>query len=190
MLIVLVPRLPSIWDLGERDLDTVSSSHVWMWELDHKEGWVPKNWCFQTVVLENTLESPLDSKEIKPVNPKGNQSWIFIGRTDAEASLLWPPDAKSQLIRKDLETGNNWGQENKGVTEDETVGWHYRLNGHEFEQTPGDGEGQGGLVCCSPWGCKELDTTEQLNWTELRVLLFPLFCHPIPRPLSLRYFMV
>ena len=163
MLIVLVPRLPSIWDLGERDLDTVSSSHVWMWELDHKEGWVPKNWCFQTVVLENTLESPLDSKEIKPVNPKGNQSWIFIGRTDAEASLLWPPDAKSQLIRKDLDTGNNWGQENKGVTEDETVGWHYRLNGHEFEQTPGDGEGQGGLVCCSPWGCKELDMTEPPN---------------------------
>ena len=112
-----------------------SSSHVWMCELDHKEGWVPKNWCFWTVVLEKTLESSLDYKEIKPVNPKGNQSWIFIGKPNAEAEtlILWPPDAKSQLIRKDPEAGKDWRQEEKGMTEDEMVGWHHRLNGHEFE---------------------------------------------------------
>ena len=108
-----------------------------MWELDQKEGWAPKNWSFQTVVLEKTLESPLDSKAIKPVNPKGNQLWVFIGRTDAEAEapILWPPEAKSWFIRKDLNAGKDWGQEEKGVTEDEIVGWHYWLNGHEFEQT-------------------------------------------------------
>ena len=138
---------------------------VWMWELDHKEGWVPKNWCFWTVVLENTLESLLDCKEIKPVNPKGNQSWIFIGRTDAEdeAPVLWLPGGKSQLTGKDPDAGEDWGQEEKGMTEDEMVGWHHQLNRHEFEWTPGDGEGQGRLVSCSPWGRKESDTTEWPN---------------------------
>jgi len=125
-----------------------SSSHVHMWELDNKKGWRPKNWCLQTVVLEKTLESPLDSKEIKPVNPKGNQPWMFI-RTDVEASILWPPDVKSQLIGKDPDVGKGWRQE-KGMTEDEMVGWHHWLNGHEFEQAPGDGEGQGSLAYCSP----------------------------------------
>ena len=138
-----------------------SSSHIWMWELNHKESWAPKNWCFQTVVLEKTLESPLDSKEIEPINPKGNQPWIFIGRTDAEteAPILWPPDAKSWIIRKDPDAGKDWGQEEKGTTEDEMVGWHHRLNGHEFEQALGDSEGQGRLARCSPWGCKESSNT-------------------------------
>ena len=142
-----------------------SSSLVWMWELDHKKGWTPKNWCFWAVVLEKTLESPLDCKEIKPVNPKRNQSWIFIGRTDAEAEtpILWQPDTKSQLIRKDPGPGKDWSQEEKGMTEDEMIGWHHWFNGHEFEQAVGDGEGQGGLACCSPQGCKESDTTERLN---------------------------
>ena len=129
-----------------------SSSHVWMWQLDHKESWVPKSWCFWTVVLEKTLDSPLNCKEIKPVNPKGNQSWIFIGGTDAEAEapILWPPNAKSWLIGKDPDAGKDWRQEEKGTTEDEMVGWHHRLNGHEFEQAPGVGDGQGSLTCCSP----------------------------------------
>ena len=145
-----------------------SSSHVWMWELGCKESWAPKNWCFQTVVLEKTLESPLDCKEIKLVNPKGNQSWLFIGRTDAEAEtpILWPPDAKNWLIGKDPDDGKDWWWEEKGTTEDEMVGWHHQFNGHELGQTPGDGEGQGSLACHSPWGCKESDTTEWLNWTE------------------------
>ena len=142
-----------------------SSSHVWMWELDHKEDWAPKNWCFWTVVLEKTLESPLDSKEIKPINPKGHQPWIFIERTDAGAEdpILWPPDAKSLLIGKDPDAGKDRGQKEKGTIEDEMVGWHHRLNGHEFEQAPGDGEGQESLACCSPWGHKELDRAERLN---------------------------
>ena len=110
-----------------------SRSHVWMWELDHKEGWAPKNWCFWTVVLEKTLKSPLESKEIKPVHPKGNQPWIFTRRTDAEATIFWPPDAKSQLIRKDPDAGKDWRWEEKGTTEDEMAGWHHGLNGHEFE---------------------------------------------------------
>ena len=120
-----------------------SSSQVQMWEMDLKESWVPKNWCFRTVVLEKTLESPLDCREIKPVNPKENQSWIFIGRTDAEAetSILWPPDVKSWLTGKDPDAGEFWRQEEKGMTEDEMVGWHHWLTGHEFEQAPGDGEG-------------------------------------------------
>ena len=142
-----------------------SSSHVWMWELDHKESWVPKNWCFWTVVLEKTLESPLDSKEIQLVHPKGNQFWIFIGRTDAESEvpILWPPAAKKWLIGKDPDAGKDWRQEEKGMTEDEMVGWYHQLNGHEFEQAPGVGDGQGSLVCCSPWG-----HTVGLNWvTEL-----------------------
>ena len=130
-----------------------SSGHVWMWELDYKETWAPKNWCFWTVVLEKTLESPLDCKEIQPVHPKGDQSWT--------------PDAKSWLIGKDPDAGKDWGQEDKGMTEDEMVGWHNRLNGHGFGWTLGVGDGQGGLACCGSWGHKESDTTERLNWTEL-----------------------
>ena len=135
-----------------------SSSHVQMWELDHKEGWALKNWCFWTVVLEKTLESPVDCKEIKPVHPKGNQPWVFIERTDAEveALILWLPDAKSWLIGKDPDAGKDWRQKEMGVTEDEMTGWHHWLNGREFEQTLGDSKGQGSLACCSPWG---LDTT-------------------------------
>ena len=142
-----------------------SSSHVQMWQLDHKEGWVPKNWCLWTIVLEKTLESPLDCKNIQPGNPKGNQPWIFTGRTDAEAEapILWPYDAKSWLLGKDPDVGEDRRQEEKGMTEDEMVGWHYRLNGHEPEQAPGDGEGQRSLVCCSPWGRKDSDMTEQMN---------------------------
>ena len=122
-----------------------SSSHVWMWQLDYKESWVPKNWCFWTVVLEKILESPLDCKEIQPVHPKEDQSWVFIGRTDVEAETpkLWPPDANSWLIWKDPDAGKDWVQEEKGMTEDEMVGWHHRLNGHEFGWTPGVGDGQG-----------------------------------------------
>ena len=130
-----------------------SSNLEWMLELDHKEGWAPKNWGFQILVLEKTLESPMDCKEIKPVNTKRNQSWIFIGRTDAEAEtpILWPPDEKNWLIWKDSDAGKDWKQEEKGTTEDEMAGWHHWLNEHEFEQAPGDGEGQGSLACCSPW---------------------------------------
>jgi len=142
-----------------------SGSHVQMWELGNKKDWALKNWCLRTVVLEKTLESPLNSKEVKPAHPKGNQPWIFIGRTDAEAEalILCPPDAKSWLIGKDLAAGKDWGQEEKGTTEDEMTGWHHRLDGRECEQTPGDSEGQGSLACCSPWGHKELDMTEWLN---------------------------
>ena len=141
-----------------------SSRHVGMWELDHKESWAPKNWCFWTVMLDKTLESPLDCKEITPINPKGNESWMFIGRTDAEAKTpkLWQPAAKIRLIRKDLDASKYWRQEEKGITEDEIFGWHHWLNGHESEQAPGDSEGQGSLGCCSPQGCKESDTTEWL----------------------------
>ena len=132
--------------------------------------WALKNWCFWTVVLEKTLESPLDCKEIQPVNPKGNQSWIFIGRTDAEAEAptLWPPDVKNWVIGKDPHAGKDWGQVEKGTTEDKMVGWH-QLNGHEFEQAQVAGERQGSLACCSPWGCKELDMTERLGWTEIKI---------------------
>ena len=146
-----------------------SSGLVWMWKLGHKEGWAPKNWCFWTVVLEKTLESPLDWKEIQLGHPKGNQSWIFIGKTDAkaEAPIFWPPAVKNSLIRKDPDAGKDWGQEEKGTTEDEMAGWHHQLNGCEFEWTPGVGDGQGGLACCSSWGRKESDKTEWLNWTEL-----------------------
>ena len=138
-----------------------------MWELNHKESWAPKNWCFWTVVLEKTLESPLDCKEIKPVHPKGNQSWIFIGRTDAktEAPILWPPDVKNWLIEKDPNAGQDWRQEEKGTIEDKMVGRYHRLDGHEFEQALGVGSGQGSLACCSPWGHKESDVTE-LNWSD------------------------
>ena len=135
-----------------------------MWELDCEESWVQKNWCFWTVVLEKTPESPF--KEIHPVHSKEHQSWVFFGRNDAKAEtpILWPPDAKSWLIGKDCDAGRDWGQEEKGMTEDEMAGWHHRLNGLEFEWTPGDGDGQGGLACCDSWGRKELDKTERLNW--------------------------
>ena len=131
-----------------------------MWELDHKEGWMLKNWCFLIMALEKTLESPLDSKEIKPVNPTWNQPWIFIGRTDTktEPPTLWPLDWKIQLIGKDLYAGKDWRHEEKGMTEDEMVKWYHRFNGHELKQTPGDTERQGSLACCSPWGCKDWAT--------------------------------
>ena len=146
-----------------------SSSHVWLWELDYKQSWVLQNWCFWTMVLEKTLESPLDCKEIQPVHPRGDQSWVFIGRTDAEAEtpILWPPDAKSWLFGKDPDAGKDWGQEEKGTIEVEMVGWHHWLDGHRFGWTPGVGDGQGSLACCGSWGCKELDMTEWLNWDEL-----------------------
>ena len=141
-----------------------------MWELDHKESWALKNWCFWTVVLEKTLESPLNCKKIKPVNPKGKQPWKFIGRTDAEAEtpilghLMWRPS----LLEKTLMLGKIEVRRRNGrQTEDEMVGWHHRLDGHEFKQALGIGDEQGSLVCCSPWGHKESDMTEQLNWTEM-----------------------
>ena len=150
------------------------------------EGWAPKNWCLQTVFLEKILGSPFDCKEIEPVNPKGNQPWIFIVGTDAEAPILWPPDVKSWLIGKEPDAGKDWRQEEKRVTEDEVFGWHLWLSGHESEQAPGDAEGQGSLVCCSPWGHKESDTTERLNknifhsWCpkfRLSVLIGRCFCY-------------
>ena len=141
-----------------------------MWELDCEEGWVLKNWCFWTVVLEKTLESPLDCKEIQSVHSK-DQSWVFIGRTDAKAEtlILWPPDAKSWLIGKDSDAERDWGQKEKGMTKDEMAAWHRRLDGHGFGWTPGYGDGQGGLACCGSWGRKESDTIEQLNWTESNI---------------------
>ena len=143
-----------------------SSSHVWMWELDHKETWVPMNWCFWTVVLEKVLESHLDCKEIQPVHPKRNQSWIFIGRTDAEAvtPILWPPNVENWLIGKDPDVGKDWRQERR-MTEDEMVEWHHWRNGHEFEQALGVGDGQGSLTCCIPWGTKSL--TWLNDWNEV-----------------------
>ena len=140
-----------------------------MWQLDCEESWVPKKSFFWTVVLEKTLESPLDCKKIQPVHSEGDQSWVLIGRTDAEAEtpILWPPHAKSWLIGKDPDAGRDYGQEEKGTTEDEMAGWHHQLDAHEFGWTPGAGDRQGGLACCDLWGCKELDTTECLNWTEL-----------------------
>ena len=146
-----------------------SSSHVWMWQLDYKESWAPKKWCFWTAVLEKTLQSLLDCEESQSIHPKGNQSWIFIGRTDAEAEtpILCPPDVKNWLIWKDPDAGKGWRWEEKGTTEDEMVGWHHWLNGHEFEQSLGVGDGQGSLACCNPWDSKESDMTERLNWNEL-----------------------
>ena len=144
-----------------------------MWELDHKESWVQKNRCFWTVVLEKTLESPLDCKEIKAINHKGNQSWILIERTDAEAPVFWPPDGKNQLIRKDPDGEKDWMQEEKGMTKDEMVGCHQWLSGREFEQAPGDGKGQGSLECSIPWDHKESDTTKWVN----NYLAWFLSCH-------------
>ena len=155
---------------GRRDITLPIKVHiikamvflVWMWDLDHKDGLELKNWYFQIVMLEKTLESRWDNKEIKPSNPKGNQSWIFIGRTDAEVPLLLSPDEKSRPIGEDTDAGKVWGQE-KGMTEDEMVKWHHWFTGHQFEQTPGDNEGQGSLVCCSPWAHIGSDMTEQLH---------------------------
>ena len=147
-----------------------SSSHVQMWELDYKKSWVPKNWCFWTVFLEETLESPLDCKEIQPVNLKGHQSWMFIGRTDAEAEtpIFWPPHAKSWLIGKDPDAGKDWEQEEKETTEDGMVGWHHRLSGLGFGWTLGVGDGQGGLACCDSWGRRVgHNWVTELNWTEI-----------------------
>ena len=143
-----------------------------MWELDCEESWAPKNWCSWTVVLEKTLQSPLDCKEIQSVHPKEDHSLVVIGRTDIEAEtpILWPPYVKSWLIWKDPDAGKDWGQEEKGTTEDEMVGWHHRLDGHGFGWTLGVGDGQGGLVCCGSQGRKESDTTERLNWTELKCM--------------------
>ena len=140
-----------------------------MWELDCEESWTLKNWWFWTVVLEKTLESPLDCKEIQTVHSKGDQSWVFFGRTDAKAEtpILWPPHVKGWLIGKDSDAERDWGQEEKGMTEDEVVGWHHGLDGHEFEWIPGVGDGQGGLVCCDSWGCRVgHDWVTELNWTE------------------------
>ena len=146
-----------------------------MWELDHKENWELKNWCFWTVVLEKILESPLDCMAIKPVYPKGNQSWIFIGGTDAEAEtpILWSPEVKNQLTGKDPDAGKD-GKQEKGMIEDEMVGWHHQLDGQEFEQALGVGDGQGSLACCSLWGCKESNITEWLNW---RPNILKIFLH-------------
>ena len=146
-----------------------SCGHVWMWELDCEEGWVPKNWYLWTVVLEKTLESPLDCKEIQPVHSGGDQPWNFFGRNDAKAEtpVLWLPHAKNWLIGKDSDAGRDWGQE-KGMTEDEMAGWHHWLDGRESGWTLGVGDGQGGLACCNSWGRKELDMTEWLIWSDLR----------------------
>ena len=157
-----------------------STNHLWVWELDHKEGWALKNWCFWTEVLENMLESPLGFKEIKPINPKGKQPWIFIGRTDAEAEapLLWPTDAKNWFIGKDPDARKDWGQEEKGVTENEIVGWHHWLIGNEFEQTQADSDGQEMPACCSSSGCKEL----YMTWKKVKVKVSqpcPTLCNPM-----------
>ena len=141
------------------------------WTVKKSECW--RIDAFELLVLEKTLESPLDCKEIQPAHPKGDQSWVFTGRTDAEAEtpILWPPHVKSWLIGKDSDAGRDWGQEEKGMREDEMAGWHHWLDGHEFEWTPGVGDGQGGLACCDSWGCKESEMTERLNWTELNKII-------------------
>ena len=149
-----------------------SCGHVWMWELDCEEGWAPKNWCFWTVVLEKTLEILLDCKEIQPVHSEGDQPWDFFGGNDAKAEtpVLWPPHAKSRLIGKDSDAGRDWGQEEKGTTEDEMAGWHHWLNGHESEWTPGVGDGQWGLTCCDSWGCRvRHDWATDLIWSDLMI---------------------
>ena len=145
-----------------------------MWELDHKESWAPKNWCFWTVVLEKTPESPLYHREIQPVHSKGDQSWVFIGRTEAKAEIpiFWPVDAKNWLVGKDPNAEKDWRQEEKGTTENEIVGWHHWLDRHESEQALGVGDEQGGLAYCISWGHRELDMTEQLNWTDTVLVFF------------------
>ena len=165
-----------------------------MWELDSEESWALKNWCFWTVVLEKTLESPLDCKEIQSVHPKRDQSWVFTGRNDAKAEtpVLWPPHVKSWLIGKDPDAGRDCGQEEKGTTEDEMAGWHHWLDGRESEWTLEVGDGQGGLVCCDSWGRKELDTTEQLIWSALiKAEDFPFLdirkCYTMPNNLTFKY---
>ena len=158
-----------------------------------EESQAPKNWCFSTVVSEKTLESPLDCTEIQPVHSKGEQPWVFFGRNDAKAEtpVLWPPHAKSWLIGKDSDAGRDWGQEEKGTTEDEMAGWHHWLNGRDSEWTLGVGDGQGGLACCKSWHSKELDTTERLNWTELTVKEINFFHpHPLHLPLLPPYLQV
>ena len=150
-----------------------------MWELDNKKVWAPKNWCFRTVALEKTLKSLLESKEIKPVNPIGNWSWIFTGRTDAETPILWPSDVKRQLIGKDPDAGKDWRQKEKEMTEDEMAGWHHWLDEHEFEQTSVDGEGQGSLACCSPLGHKESDRTERTKSQRLTNFTCGFQCPPL-----------
>ena len=148
-----------------------------MWEFDCEESWAPKNWCFLTVVLEKILESPLDCKEIQPVHSKGDRSWVFFGRTNAKAEtpILWPLYAKSWLLGKDSDAGRDWGQEEKGMTEDEMAGWHHGLDGCESGWTAGVGDGQGGLVCWGSWGHKESDMTEWLN--EPKYILYSLYFH-------------
>ena len=155
------------------------SVNIWIWELDCEESWAPKNWCFWTVVLEKPLESPLYFKEIQPVHSKGDQPWVFFGRNDAkaEAPILWPPDVNSWLIGKDSDAGRDWGQEEKGTTEDEMAGWHHQLNGCEFEWTLGVGDGQEGLVCCDSCSRKESNMAEQLNWTEMTLLRKPAYIY-------------
>ena len=162
-------RLLHPWDFPGKSTEVGCHCLLqWMWELDYKESWALKHWCFWSVVLEKTLESPLDWKGIKPASPKGNQSWIFIGRTDAEAEtpILWPCDAKNWLLGKDPDAGKDWRQEEKGTTENEMVGWHHWIDGHKCEHALGVDDGQGSLACCILWGCKESDMTERLNWTE------------------------
>ena len=148
-----------------------SSSHIQIWELEFKENWVQKNWCFWTVVLEKTLESPLDCMVIQPVHPKGTQSWIFIGRTDSEAEtpILWPPECEELTHLKRPWRWERLKMGVEGMTGNEMVGWHHWLDGHEFEQALGFSDGQESLACCSPWGCKESDTTKWLNWTDICV---------------------
>ena len=155
--------------LKSKDITLPTKGHLFkamvfpvvMWQLDYKEGWVLKYWCFQIVILERMIESPLDINEIKPVNLKGNQLWLLTGRSvsEAEAPILCPLDMKSWLIGKDPDAGKDWGQEEKEVTEDEMFGWHHELSGHDFEQALGDSEEKGSLACCSPWSCKELNTS-------------------------------
>ena len=171
---------PCSWSHG------FSSSHVWMWKVDHKEGWVLKNWSFRTVVLEKTLERPLDSKEIKPVNPKGNQPWISVEGLMLKLKLQCfghLGKVNTWHTGKDSDAGKDWPQEEKGMTEDEMVGWHHRLNGHEFEQTSGDSEGQGSLTCCSPWACQVghglVTEQQQRIWNVKVALLCPTLCNPM-----------
>ena len=165
--IMLIPI--QIWNIASLISFGFSNGHVRMWELDCEESWALKNWCFWTVVLEKTLESPLYCKEIQPVHSEGDsQPWDFFGRNDAtaETPVLSAPHVKSWLIGKDSDAGRNWGQEDKGTTEDEMAGWHHWLDGRESEWTPGVGDGQGGVACGDSWGRKESDRTERLNWTD------------------------